>query len=464
MKSPMFKTLKETQKLNHFPGTFQLGRKDRLWRNFQKMISKHGLKEFGFLPHTYVLPQELKLLKQNWDFKNSSSSSARGVGIKVINKWSQLPKKTSLVCQRYVHNPYLINGSKFDLRLYVLVTSFHPLRIYLYPEGLARFASAKYSDDVKDLKDRYMHLTNYSINKLSSQYTANEDANACQGHKWTLSKLMEYMKNEGVDTRGLWKNLQQLVIKTIISSEALVTPLCEENMNNYYNCYELFGIDVLLDEHLKPWLLEVNISPSLHSASPLDAHVKGPLVQTLFNMAQFHFPVKLEQNIKTAPPGFQPRLYTRALTKKERVKHTRFVLFEEREDYVYDVLKELTGDDVRQLIRAEDEFIAKGQFERIFPTNHTYKYLQFMEPRYYNRLFDAWETKYSSRREDGISLLQTMCSQKVHCKVGALHKNCPSTILASNMQPSSKGQTRPPEEIAEQNTLAFNLPNNEEES
>jgi len=29
-----------------------------------------------------------------------------------------------------------------------------------------------------------MHLTNYSINRLSSQYTQNEDADACQGHKW----------------------------------------------------------------------------------------------------------------------------------------------------------------------------------------------------------------------------------------------------------------------------------------
>lgn len=140
------------------------------------------------------------------------------------------------------------------------------------------FFSAKYSDDIKDLKDRYMHLTNYSINKLSSQYTANEDANACQGHKWwetretnemvlfltirnsrTLTKLMDYLNDEGVDTKTLWKNLQQLVIKTIISSEALITPLCEENMNSYYNCYELFGVDVLLDEHLKPWLLEVSV-------------------------------------------------------------------------------------------------------------------------------------------------------------------------------------------------------------
>ncbi|KAF7267058.1 hypothetical protein GWI33_019661 [Rhynchophorus ferrugineus] len=426
MKSPMFKTLKETQKLNHFPGTFQLGRKDRLWRNFQRMISKYGLKEFGFLPHTYVLPQEVKLLKQNWDFKNNSGkemwiikppASARGTGIKVINKWSQLPKKTSLVCQKYVNNPYLINGSKFDLRLYVLVTSFHPLRIYLYPDGLARFASAKYSDDVKDLKDRYMHLTNYSINKLSSQYTANEDANACHGHKWTLTKLLEYMHNEGVDTKTLWKNLQQLVIKTIISSEPLITPLCEENMNSYYNCYELFGIDVLLDEHLKPWLLEVNISPSLHSASPLDSHVKGPLVQTLFDMAQFHFPVQLSQTVKNPPQCFDKRLYTRGLTKKERYKHQHFTEFESREDYVYDILKDLTGDDVRQLIKAEDEYVVKGKFERIFPTAHTYKYLEFMEARYYNRLFDAWETKYASRREDGIALLQTLCAQKVHLKI-----------------------------------------------
>ncbi|KAG5871717.1 hypothetical protein JTB14_008543 [Gonioctena quinquepunctata] len=426
MKSPMFKTLKDNQKLNHFPGTFQLGRKDRLWRNFQRMISKYGHKEFGFLPHTYILPHELKLLKQSWEFKNGSGgemwiikppASARGVGIKVINKWSQLPKKTSIVVQKYISNPYLINGSKFDLRLYVLVTSFNPLRIYLYPDGLARFASVKYSDDAKDLKDRYMHLTNYSINKLSSQYTANEDANARQGHKWTLSKLMEYFQETNVDTKALWKSLQQLVIKTIIACEPPITQLCDENMNNKYNCYELFGIDVLLDENLKAWLLEVNISPSLHSSSPLDSHVKGPLVQTLFDMAQFHLPQRLGQTIGDAPRCFDPKMYTTSLTKKERNKHVFFAQYECREDYLQDILKNLTGDDVRHLTRAEDEYVAKGKFERIFPNGQSNKYLNFMEPRYYNRLFDAWEIKYGNRREEGIALLQNLCAQKMHLKV-----------------------------------------------
>ncbi|XP_019872064.1 tubulin monoglutamylase TTLL4 isoform X2 [Aethina tumida] len=460
MKSPMFRTLKETQKINHFPGTFQLGRKDRLWRNFQRLINKFGHKEFGFIPHTYVLPQELQLLKQNWEYKNGSGgemwiikppASARGVGIKVINKWSQLPKKTSLVVQKYIAKPYLINGSKFDLRLYVLVTSFHPLRIYLYPDGLARFASAKYSEESKDLKDRYRHLTNYSINKLSDQYTANEDANSCQGHKWTISKLMEYLQERGVNSSLLWKNLQQLVIKTMISAEAPITQLCEEHMNSLYNCYELFGVDVLLDEDLKPWLLEVNISPSLHSASPLDAHVKGPLVQTLFDMAQFHLPSRITKESQETPGGFVGKIYTTGLMKTERLKHIEYEQYESRSDYLEDILTKLTGDDVRQLTRAEDEFVAKGNFERIFPTENTHKYLQFMEPRYYNRLFDAWETKYSANRKEGIKLLKSLCEKKVHLKAAPssrLKKNLPSTIPGDvKVQQSKEVQNRPLEEI-----------------
>lgn len=58
------------------------------------------------------------------------------------------------------------------------------------------YISAKYSEDAKDLKDKYMHLTNYSINKFSTQYTANEDANACQGHKWYFTYIKICIKNK----------------------------------------------------------------------------------------------------------------------------------------------------------------------------------------------------------------------------------------------------------------------------
>jgi tubulin polyglutamylase TTLL4 len=63
--------------------------------------------------------------------------------------------------------------------------------------------------------------------------------------------------------------------------------MMKTNLQNKYNSFELFGIDVLLDSELVPWLLEVNISPSLHSASQLDMAVKGPLVTALMNTAMY---------------------------------------------------------------------------------------------------------------------------------------------------------------------------------
>ena len=62
-----------------------------------------------------------------------------GMGIRVINKFSDIPNKKSQLCvQSYIKNPFLINKLKFDLRIYVLITSVDPLRIYIYEEGLTR--------------------------------------------------------------------------------------------------------------------------------------------------------------------------------------------------------------------------------------------------------------------------------------------------------------------------------------
>merc|ERR1719318_1448166 len=111
----------------------------------------------------------------------------------------------SAIISMYVERPMLIQGLKFDLRLYVLVTGFDPLRIYIYREGLTRFASSTFSTDTEeDLKDVYKHLTNYSVNKFAHNFVENQDANLDNfGHKWSISALNKHLKCLGVDIEAL---------------------------------------------------------------------------------------------------------------------------------------------------------------------------------------------------------------------------------------------------------------------
>ena len=303
-------------------------------------------------------------------------------------------------------SPHLINQTKYDLRyvlenyvvcrismkltffshvfsyrIYVLLTSLHPLRIYLYDEGLVRFASNTYSKDSKSLADVFTHLTNYSINKNSSTYCPNEDSEKREGHKWTLSALWQYFAEQGIDNKPVMDAIKDLVIKTIISAETSMHNLYRHNMASHYCGYELFGFDVLLDANLKPWILEVNISPSLHSASPLDLDVKSPLATEVFNLVRYHIPpakmsAKSQREIldkfnlseMTSSLCMDKRLYSRQLSGAEKSKHDKFNHTKSRDEYLESIIASLTPDDVRCLIRAEDELVHATHFTRIFPT------------------------------------------------------------------------------------------------
>ena len=174
----------------------------------------------------------------------------------------------------YVTNPLLIDGFKFDLRLYVAVTSFDPLRIYLYEEGLARFATSKFDMSASKLENRFVHLTNYSINKKSARYVASHDPSVEDyGNKWSLSALLQHLRSTGVDTSQLMASIEDLVVKTIIAGETPVCAAMRAFVPHPNTCFELFGFDVLVDSSLKPWLLEVNLSPSLACEAPLDLKV-----------------------------------------------------------------------------------------------------------------------------------------------------------------------------------------------
>merc|ERR1719220_1099151 len=83
----------------------------------------------------------------------------------------------NLIVQKYISNPFLVNGLKFDLRLYVLLTSIDPIKLYLYDDGLVRFATKPFSIDEDNLNNKYIHLTNYAINKKSEEFDSERESN-----------------------------------------------------------------------------------------------------------------------------------------------------------------------------------------------------------------------------------------------------------------------------------------------
>jgi len=92
------------------------------------------------------------------------------------------------------------------------------------------------------------------------------------------------MKMYGFEVDLIFARIEDVVVKTILSIENIVFGGFEQYVPHRNNCFELLGFDILIDSSLKPWLLEVNLSPSLNSDSPLDLKIKGNLIADLFTM------------------------------------------------------------------------------------------------------------------------------------------------------------------------------------
>uniref|UniRef100_A0A671QAT6 Tubulin--tyrosine ligase-like protein 5 n=1 Tax=Sinocyclocheilus anshuiensis TaxID=1608454 RepID=A0A671QAT6_9TELE len=293
LKPYLLRSLQDFQKVNHFPRSYELTRKDRLYKNIQRMQQTHGFQNFHIVPQTFVLPAEFQEFSSSfskdkgaWIIKPVASS--RGRGIYLVSSPSLIPLDENILVSRYISNPLLIDGFKFDVRLYVLVTSYDPLLIYLYEEGLARFATVKYDHATANIKNQFMHLTNYSVNKKSSDYVSCDDPEVEDyGNKWSMSAMLRYLRQEGKDTTLLMGQIEELIIKALLSAEIHIATACKMFVPYRCNCFELYGFDVLIDSNLKPWLLEVNLSPSLACDAPLDLKIKASMISDMFSLVGF---------------------------------------------------------------------------------------------------------------------------------------------------------------------------------
>nr|XP_015096284.1 tubulin polyglutamylase TTLL5 isoform X11 [Vicugna pacos] len=403
LKPFLLRTLSEAQKVNHFPRSYELTRKDRLYKNIIRMQHTHGFKAFHILPQTFLLPAEYA------EFCNSYSkdrgpwivkpvASSRGRGVYLINNPNQISLEENILVSRYINNPLLIDDFKFDVRLYVLVTSYDPLVIYLYEEGLARFATVRYDQGAKNIRNQFMHLTNYSVNKKSGDYVSCDDPEVEDyGNKWSMSAMLRYLKQEGRDTTALMAHVEDLIIKTIISAELAIATACKTFVPHRSSCFELYGFDVLIDSTLKPWLLEVNLSPSLACDAPLDLKIKASMISDMFTVVGFvcQDPAQRASTRSIYPtfessrrnPFQKPQRPVSAQFQSSSTKQRSRPLSAsdaEMKNLVGSAREKMPGklggsvlglsmEEIKVLRRVKEENDRRGGFIRIFPTSETWE-------------------------------------------------------------------------------------------
>lgn len=281
-------------------------------KRYMKELSRdpQAIVPADFVPVTYLLPADYTLFVEEfrrspnavWIMKPTSRS--QGKGIFIINKlaqikkwssqskWAALPLKEAYVISRYIENPLLVGGKKFDLRLYVLVTSFRPLKAYQYVHGFARFCNVKYTSDIGDLDNPFVHLTNVAIQKHNDEY------NSKHGGKWHVRNLRLFIEQTcGLEASNrLFSAMDALIVHSLKA----VQPV----MINDRHCFECYGYDVLIDADLKPWLVEVNASPSLTTTTEADRVLKLGLLRDIYNIVAPNVPASINPEATRSLLGF----------------------------------------------------------------------------------------------------------------------------------------------------------------
>ena len=217
--------------------------------------------------------------------------SSQGRGIYLVKSIDLINYTYPWIVQKYVDNPLLIDNLKFDLRIYVLLLGVDPLRIYVYKDGIARFGTEEYDNpDKSNLSNMYMHLTNYAINKNNSGfYTGNQFDVEDRGHKRSLHSIWALLTEEiGKDYwEALQKKIKSIIVKTMITVKNHLWHVYRswqpKDMENSL-CFEILGFDILVDDNLEPYLLEINHAPSFSTDTPLDFQVKHDLLRDAFRL------------------------------------------------------------------------------------------------------------------------------------------------------------------------------------
>lgn len=266
------------QSINHFPYSKQiLGNKAELTQIIQRNPNINMFEYF--YPKTYILPRDrdvlYRVMKSNpsKQYISKPPTGSCGHGIKLVNFSDFYSIQHGSVVSEYISRPLCIDGFKFDLRIYVLVTSWAPLRAFICKEGLARFATESYSTVTEN---PFSHLTNATLNKQGEHW--------CSDFKWKLTDLLNEVNHRFKRSQG---EIMNAIIAVVSQALALVQPTMAPDKRYGVDCpfFELYGFDVLLDRDFNAYLLEINTYPSLNTDEEVDYEVKAPMVCQALSIA-----------------------------------------------------------------------------------------------------------------------------------------------------------------------------------
>ncbi|XP_046967768.1 probable tubulin polyglutamylase ttll-15 [Vanessa cardui] len=270
---PNLHRLKTNQKVNHFPGTGFITNKVDLATSPSK-----------FIPKAFKIPKNTKeFLRYASENRNAvfleKHNQHRGVYLKNVTA-IDLSSGESFV-QEYVQKPFLVDGHKFDIGVYVVLTSVDPLRVYWYKgDVLFRYCPAKYYPfDPKNL-DKYVigddYLPTWEVPSLAHPYTA---------LGFSMKEAFDhYATSKGKNVTRMWEEVQEAITEVFLKKEHYII----EALKNYpskENFFEMMRFDLVLDEDFKVYLLEANMSPNLSSAHyPPNQLLYEQVLYNLFNL------------------------------------------------------------------------------------------------------------------------------------------------------------------------------------
>ena len=285
-----FTDLKPWQVVNRIPNANVLCRKAPFTRLIQ-VISIYFPTFYTFYPRSFILPFKntdflRSIAKNKHRYIIKPDSGSLGQGIVIVEPGEHYSPDDSLaVAQRYIES-FLIDDIKFDLRVYVLLTSISPLEIYIYRDGIARFCSEKIGGS-----SIYSQITNVTLNKSNSEIEHIEEISKL------ISDIFPILKNRyNINIEELWSKIDNIIILSIIAAHNYLKQ-GEENQCpkiGYSRCFQIFGFDILLDNNLDPYVLEINYRPSLDYHRGKERRMKVNMIAESIKIAA---PLNQEQSM-----------------------------------------------------------------------------------------------------------------------------------------------------------------------